>query len=108
MCGGLSLGLLEADMGMRLIRESVDPDAEIIFGTSINEELDDEIIITVIATDFQDAEVSVKSMNSSDSRKVYTEKTMPNEPKAPINKDDRMLSMKDIQVEIPQFLRRTR
>lgn len=108
MCGGLSLGLLEADMGMRLIRESVDPDAEIIFGTSINEELDDEIIITVIATDFQDAEVSVKSMNSSDSRKVYTEKTMPNEPKAPNNKDDRMLSMKDIQVEIPQFLRRTR
>ncbi len=114
MCGGLSLGLLEADTGMKLIREAVDPDAEIIFGTSINEELDDDIIITVIATDFQDAEVSMKSMNSvntmnsSDAKKINTEKTAQNEQKTPNNKDDRMLSMKDIQVEIPQFLRRTR
>ncbi|MBS6543466.1 MAG: cell division protein FtsZ, partial [Veillonella sp.] len=57
MAGGESLGLMEANMGANLICECVDPDAEIIFGTSINEELGDEIVITVIATDFHNKEI---------------------------------------------------
>lgn len=50
--GDESLGLLEADEAANLIRENIDPDAEIIFGTTINEELKDEVIVTVIATGF--------------------------------------------------------
>lgn len=48
--GDENLGLLEADEAANLIRESIDPEAEIIFGTTINDELNDEVIVTVIAT----------------------------------------------------------
>lgn len=52
--GDANLGLMEADDAANLIRESIDPDAEIIFGTTINDELKDEVIVTVIATGFDD------------------------------------------------------
>ncbi|WP_304507920.1 cell division protein FtsZ [Anaerotignum sp.] len=48
--GDMNLGLLETEEAADLIREAIDPDAEIIFGTTINEELEDEVIVTVIAT----------------------------------------------------------
>lgn len=48
--GSEELGLFEASEAADIIRECIDPEAEIIFGTSINEELKDEIIVTVIAT----------------------------------------------------------
>jgi cell division protein FtsZ len=48
--GDSSLALVEIDSAMEIVRELVDPEAEIIFGTTINDELKDEIIITVVAT----------------------------------------------------------
>ena len=50
VCGDSDLGLLEASEAADLIQASIDPDADIIFGTSINENLNDEVIVTVIAT----------------------------------------------------------
>ncbi len=47
-----NLGLRELDQAARVIAEVVDPEAEIIFGTSIDENLHDEVRITVIATGF--------------------------------------------------------
>ena len=53
VCGGPDLGLLEVTTVPDLISEFIDPDAEIIFGTSIDDTLEDEVIVTVIATDFE-------------------------------------------------------
>lgn len=50
--GGRDLGLLEINEAAELVQKSVDPDANIIFGAVIDENLSDEIIITVIATGF--------------------------------------------------------
>lgn len=50
--GPANLGLRELDQAARVIAEVVDPEAEIIFGTSVAEELHDEVRITVIATGF--------------------------------------------------------
>lgn len=50
ICGDSNLGLLEAGEAASLISEAIDPNAEIIFGTTLNEELDDKVIVTVIAT----------------------------------------------------------
>lgn len=106
MCGGETLGLMEANVGMSLIRESVDPDAEIIFGTSINDDLGDEIIITVIATDFQNDEVSVQGFRPI--QKVKEEPQVKPQKIAAVQKEEKFTPIKDIQVEIPQFLRRNR
>lgn len=57
--GGSDLGIFEVNEAADLIRQSVDQDANIIFGAGIDDSLNDEIKITVIATGFD--EVSPKS-----------------------------------------------
>lgn len=52
--GDENLGMLEAEEAATLIQEAIDPEANIIFGTTINEDLNDEVIVTVIATGIQD------------------------------------------------------
>ena len=50
--GGKDLSLFDVTEASNIITEAVDPDANIIFGAVIDEKLDDEIRVTVIATDF--------------------------------------------------------
>lgn len=50
--GGPDLSMYEVNTAAELIQASADPEANIIFGSVINENLNDEIIITVIATGF--------------------------------------------------------
>lgn len=50
--GGRDLGLLEINEAAELIQKSVDPDANIIFGAVIDESIENELVITVIATGF--------------------------------------------------------
>jgi len=51
--GGANLGLLEVNEAAELISSAADPEANIIFGAVIDEKLQDEIRITVIATGFE-------------------------------------------------------
>jgi cell division protein FtsZ len=50
--GGPNLGLYEIDEAAEIIKATADPEANIIFGTVIDERMGDEISITVIATGF--------------------------------------------------------
>jgi cell division protein FtsZ len=52
--GGSDLSMFEVDEASRLIKELCDPNANIIFGTSIDERYTGEIKITVIATGFSE------------------------------------------------------
>ncbi len=51
--GGNDLGLQEINTAAELVQRSVDPEANIIWGSVIDEALGDEIVITVIATGFE-------------------------------------------------------
>ena len=51
--GGSDLSLLEINEAAQIVQEEADPDANIIFGAVIDESLNDEIRITVIATGFE-------------------------------------------------------
>lgn len=51
--GGSNLGLFEVNEAAELVAQAADPDANIIFGAVIDEDLKDEIRITVIATGFE-------------------------------------------------------
>ena len=48
--GSKDLSLSEINSSVAIINDIVDEDANIIFGTVINEDLGDEVIVTVIAT----------------------------------------------------------
>lgn len=50
--GSLSLTLSEVNEGLSLVRDVVDPTANIIFGQGFDEEFEDEVVVTVIATGF--------------------------------------------------------
>jgi len=68
--GGSDLGMHEVSEAARVITESADSDAKIIFGSIIDEELDDQIKITVIATGFE-----AKALKNREAEaKVYTPK----------------------------------
>ena len=51
--GGPSLSLYEVNQAAAIIRETADPDANMIFGAVIDENMGDELRITVIATGFE-------------------------------------------------------
>jgi cell division protein FtsZ len=59
--GGPDLTLFEVNAASSIIRESADDDANIIFGAVIDENLTDEMKITVIATGFDRESASVAS-----------------------------------------------
>ena len=52
--GGANLTLYEVEEAAEVIRQSANTDINTIFGAVINENLNDEIIVTVIATGFED------------------------------------------------------
>ncbi len=59
--GGNNLGLHEINTAAELVQRSVDPEANIIFGSVIDESLDEDIMITVIATGFEKDQASLSS-----------------------------------------------
>ncbi len=52
--GGESLSLYDANSAVEVIRDAVGNDLNTIFGAAINESLDDNVIVTVIATGFEE------------------------------------------------------
>jgi cell division protein FtsZ len=53
--GGPDLSLIEASEAAEVVRRAAHPEAEIIFGASVDEDMSEEVWITVIATRFDSA-----------------------------------------------------
>jgi cell division protein FtsZ len=64
--GGPSLTLHEVNEAVTLAQSSADPEANIIFGSVVDERMGDEVKITVIATGFAPREVPIRLVNSVD------------------------------------------
>ncbi|QXM05825.1 cell division protein FtsZ [Crassaminicella indica] len=94
--GGQNLGLFEVNEAAELVAQAADPDANIIFGAVIDENLKDELIITVIATGFEN--------NKSNIEKPVTNKEESNEEKNEVDHQDTF----NDDLDIPTFLRRRR
>lgn len=62
--GGPDLSLYEVNEASTLITEAAHEDAEIIFGAVIDENMTDEVRVTVIATGFADPDHKMQSMNT--------------------------------------------
>jgi len=52
--GNSNMGMMEVSEAAKIITSQADPDAKIIFGTNIDDSMDDTIKITVVATGFDD------------------------------------------------------
>lgn len=82
--GGTDLGIFEAQDAANIIRDATSDDTNIIFGTSINEDMGDEIRVSVIATGIDDDSnpiVNTPGLNTSiKSNNQVVEPTKPVSP----------------------------
>ena len=99
--GGNNLGLHEVNTAAELIQRSVDPEANIIFGAVIDESLEEDIVITVIATGFE-KENSMPNIPVGDVVNKAWEKKINSIP-APVDNSN---SSNDL--DIPSFLRKNK
>ncbi len=96
--GNETLSMHEANEAMTLIMEAADEDAEIIFGTVIDEEMADEVKITVIATGLggQEKIVSTEGLRE----------TKVQEPRAsferPVEAVEKLMTETPAREELPQ------
>ena len=73
--GGSDLTLFEAQDASDIVAAAATNDVNIIFGTSINENLGDEVIVTVIATGIDEEHKSSKKTTARTSRSTLTPTT---------------------------------
>ena len=78
--GGEDMTLSEVEEAAKIIHESVDEDANIIFGTVIKKDLKDELKLTVIATGFKDSMPASKQVQQQLIEVPITEGTHPSAP----------------------------
>lgn len=91
--GGDTMSIQDANRAVEFIRDAAGNDMEIIFGVAINDELGDAIIVTLIATGFEDEEKEV----------VYERKTF----KLQDPKEEEVEEIEN-DSDIPDFFRRNR
>jgi cell division protein FtsZ len=103
--GGYDLTLHEVNAAADSIYEVVDEDANIIFGAVIDESMDGEVRITVIATGFDSEPVGGLELEEpqAETRNVFpTIANIPQPDRTRIKESDRS------RIEIPDFLQRRR
>ena len=97
----IDLGLHEVNTAAELVQRSVDPEANIIFGTVTDPSMTDEIKITVIATGFEKNEpissIGVDSIPSKTWEKKIN--SIPSSSESSSSSND---------LDIPSFLRKNR
>ncbi len=111
IAGNKDLGIQEINDAADLVAQNVDPEANIIFGTVVDESLGDQVRVTVIATGFNDSNVqqtlpsmSMPSARPSSSRDRTTHAPAP----AAASRPSSSSSSNDKEFDIPDFLKRSR
>jgi cell division protein FtsZ len=79
IAGGSDLGLFEINEAASLVQEAAHPEANIIFGTVIDDSLGDEVRITVIAAGFEGGQPTHKKLEPA----AYRSQTSAEQPVAP-------------------------
>ena len=113
--GGVNLTLFEAEQAAEVVRSAANTDINTIFGSVINENLSDEVIVTVIATGFDKGKKQAQVVDNS-----YVANATPTQPSRRVpNREDytyppEILSDASsdnddtgsgVDIEMPSFLR---
>ena len=100
--GGRDLGIFEVNTAAELVQKSIDQEANIIFGAVIDENMGDEISVTVIATGFDKDRIPASSVESvlKSGLSNPPERTRIPEPKSEL--------FPGSDLDIPTFLRKNK
>jgi len=109
--GGVNLTLFEAEQAAEVVRSAAGNDINTIFGSVINENLSDEVIVTVIATGFD------KSKKQAQEVRQEAQHNIPQQSRRMSSRDDyyqpeildegetNPTSSGNVDIEMPSFLR---
>ena len=106
--GGVNLTLFEAEQAAEVVRQAANTDINTIFGSVINENLNDEVIVTVIATGFDKSKKQQQEVKQEPAfvnpqpRRMPTREEYSYQPEV-LDEGDNGGSSTDI--EMPSFLR---
>ena len=121
VAGNKDLGIQEINDAADLVAKNVDPEANIIFGTVVDESLGDQVRVTVIATGFNDNNVQQTNLPAAHtiaaSRPAPRKASRPSMPSArptqapapaPAPAPRPAATTNDKEFDIPDFLKRSR
>ena len=121
VAGNKDLGIQEINDAADLVAKNVDPEANIIFGTVVDESLGDQVRVTVIATGFNDNNVQQTNLPAAHtiagSRPAPRKTPRPSTPSArptqapapaPAPAPRPAAMTNDKEFDIPDFLKRSR
>ena len=109
--GGMNLSLYEVQEAAEIVSNASDEEVNMIFGSVINENLNDEIIVTVIATGFSD-EIATQSPRPTLGNRItpQTQATpvQQNRPVETQSQHEPTRIQQEDALEVPTFLRNRR
>lgn len=110
--GGVNLTLFEAEQAAEVVRAAADTDINTIFGSVINENLSDEVIVTVIATGFDKTsrqavkEPVFSNVSQTSSRRVVPVKETESVSTEVLDSEEHKRAIEvDDAYDLPPFLR---
>jgi len=107
--GGVDMGIQELNEAAEVIARAADPEAQIIFGATIDPDMQDEVKITLIATGFDSTARSAtraRAFPSATPQSGYNQR--PQQPQQPRPQQQPSFSTLPDDLDIPPFLRNRR
>jgi len=98
--GGRDLSLWEVNEAAKAVSEAAHPDANIIFGAMVDEKLDDQVWVTVVATGYNDA----KRVVARDAGALREPAGEPRVRRAGASRPARRASLSVEDLEVPEFI----
>ena len=102
--GGDNLALFEVNEAAEVIRQAVDPDANIIFGVVRDNLMDKDIKITLIATGFKSSSLSGNTVNEAEINGYLKELKSENEDQIDVPAFLRLAQLSQKRVPTPAFV----
>ncbi len=109
--GGPDLSMSEVDQAASVIAQTVDPDADIIFGAVIDERMMDQVRVTVIATridgtDMRFPHITRRHVSNDDDEDLKKEENKPLPSLYEEETDEVKTTDDETEFDVPAFLRR--
>lgn len=108
--GGPSLSMFEVHEAAQIVSQAADPDANVIFGATIDEEMGDQVRVSVIGTGFSDHQRALKQFVSTGKNTKTSDAATPSQQ--PSDDDTAATGdgelKPDDEFDIPAFLRQNR
>jgi cell division protein FtsZ len=91
--GGRDLSLWEVNEAARAVQETAHPDANIIFGAMVDESLEDEVWVTVVATGYEEARAPRPALREP-----------VGEPRVTRTREPASRPSRGVDVDVPEFI----